>query len=153
LTGVMRRLADGELDVAIPSAKGNDETSEMARAIVVFRDHMAAESRLSADRAAEQQRAEQEKRAALVGMADTVEQETKAALGQIHDRTAAMKKIADAMSASAERTGEAAESVATAAAEALATGQTVASAAEQLAASIREIGGQVSQSSDVVARA
>jgi hypothetical protein len=57
------------------------------------------------------------------------------------------------MSASATRTGASAVSAASAAAQALANAQTVASAAEQLAASIREIGGQVSQSSAVVGRA
>ena len=57
------------------------------------------------------------------------------------------------MSASAARTGASAGSAAGAAAQALATAQTVASAAEQLTASIREIGGQVSQSSAVVGRA
>jgi len=54
------------------------------------------------------------------------------------------------MSDSASRTDIAAQSAATAAAQALATAQTVASAAEQLAASIREIGGQVTQSTSAV---
>ncbi len=57
------------------------------------------------------------------------------------------------MSASAVRTGASDESAAEAAAQALANVQTVASAAEQLTASIREIGGQVGQSSTVVGRA
>jgi chromosome segregation ATPase len=57
------------------------------------------------------------------------------------------------MSASASRTGVSAQGAATAAAQALANAQTVASAAEELSASIREIGGQVSQSATVVGRA
>jgi methyl-accepting chemotaxis protein len=64
-----------------------------------------------------------------------------------------MAANARSMSSSADRTGTSAQSAATAAAQALATAQTVASAAEELSASIREIGGQVDQSTEVVARA
>ena len=64
-----------------------------------------------------------------------------------------MTATTDEMHASAARTDAAAKSAGAAAAQALANAQTVASAADQLAASIREIGGQVSQSNDVVARA
>ncbi len=94
----------------------------------------------------ERERADADKLAALIAMADTIEAEAKQALADIGRRTAAMTEAADGMSASATRTGDAAQSAARAAAQALANAQTVASAAEQLAASIREIGGQVSQS-------
>ena len=85
-------------------------------------------------------------------MAETIETEAKQALAEIGRRTA-MAEAANDMSASAARTGASAGSAAGAAAQALANAQTVASAAEQLTASIREIGGQVSQSSAVVGRA
>jgi methyl-accepting chemotaxis protein len=153
LTNVMRRLAHGELDVAIPPAKRHDETSEMVRAVTVFRDHLVAEQQHAADRAAEQHQAALEKQAALVKMADTIEDATSAALGGVRDRTAAMTSTADAMSGSASRTGDAARSAATAAAAALTAAQTVASAAEELSTSIREIGGQASDSAGVVGRA
>jgi methyl-accepting chemotaxis protein len=57
------------------------------------------------------------------------------------------------MSASAARTGQSAQGAAAASAQALANAETVASAAQQLSASIREIGAQVAQSSEVVSRA
>jgi methyl-accepting chemotaxis protein len=153
LTNVMRRLAHGELDVTIPPAKRHDETSEMVRAVTVFRDHLVAEQQHAADRAAEQRQAALEKQAALVKMADTIEEATSVALGGVRDRTAAMTSTADAMSGSASRTGNAARSAATAAAAALSAAQTVASAAEELSASIREISGQASDSAGVVGRA
>jgi methyl-accepting chemotaxis protein len=56
-----------------------------------------------------------------------------------------MTATTEAMSASADRTGNAAQSAASASAQALANAQTVASAAEQLSSSIREIGAQVAQ--------
>ena len=126
----------------------------MARAVLVFKEHMVRETLLAGEHESVRQQAEQAQRhAALVGMANTVEAETATALESIGLRTTAMAATADAMSASATRTGAAAQDAAGAAGHALANAQTVASAAEQLAASIREIGGQVSQSAAIVGRA
>lgn len=153
ITAAMRHLADGDVSVAIPGRERGDEIGAMASAVLVFRDHMIAERRLAAAEAETQQRAGQDKRAALAKMAETVEAETGVALDRIRLRTAAMTASADAMSASAGRTGLAAGTAAGAAGQALANAQSVAGAAEQLTASIREIGGQVSQSAAVVGRA
>ena len=156
LSGLKARMAGlsaGELDAPVAGADRRDELGEMARSVLVFKDHMVKEGQLSAERRAEREHAETAKRAALVGMADTIEAETGTALRLIGVRTAAMAVTADAMSASATRTGASAEVAATAAANARANAQTVASAAEELAASIREIGGQVNQSTIVVGRA
>ena len=86
-------------------------------------------------------------------MADTIESETRGAVSQIGERTGTMQVAAAAMSDSATRTGASARSAADSSALALATAQTVAGAAEQLASSIREISGQVGQSTSVVGRA
>ena len=98
-------------------------------------------------------RNEAERRAALVGMADAIEAETTVALRHVATRTSAMTATAEEMSASADRTGNSAQSAASASAQALANAQTVASAAEQLSASIHEIGAQVAQSTEIVGRA
>ena len=157
LSGLRARMATlqgGDLAAAVPGAERRDELGEMARAVLVFRDHMVRENELSAAHEAERASAEQvQRRAALVGMADTVESETATALQSIGARTSAIATTADAMSESANRTGGSAEDAAMAAGQALANAQSVASAAEELSASIREIGGQVGQSSAVVARA
>ena len=64
-----------------------------------------------------------------------------------------MAATATAMHVSAERTDASARFAAVAAGQALANVQTVAGVAERLSGSIREIGGQVGQSTLVVARA
>jgi methyl-accepting chemotaxis protein len=157
LSGLRTRMAGlraGDLDSPIPGANRQDEIGEMARAVLTFKEHMIRENELAAEHEAVRQQAQTElRRAALVGMANTVEAETGSALEGIGVRTMAMAKTADAMSASATRTGASAQDAATAAAQALANAQTVASAAEQLATSIREISGQVGQSTAVVGRA
>ena len=152
MTAAMRRLADGDRTAEVPAQDRADEIGAMARAVEVFKQHMI-ENQLNSEREIGREQAEREKTAAMKAMADTIEVETGSVLEQIGRRTAAMAATADGMSASASRTGTAAQSAAEAADQAVANAQTVASAAEQLAASIREISGQVSQSTVVVGRA
>ena len=153
LTAVMHALANGTLDGAIPNADRRDELGAMARAVAVFQENARAVLRLRQEQEAARHQAETEKRAALSGMADTIETETQTALEAIGRTTRAMAGTADEMAASASRTDTAAQEAATASGQALANAQAVASAAEELAMSIREIGGQASQSSAVVERA
>lgn len=47
MTGLMRRLANGDLDVKIPEYRRSDEIGDMARALIVFREN--AIERLSAE--------------------------------------------------------------------------------------------------------
>ncbi len=153
LTRTMTQLAAGDMDAAVGAQDHHDELGGMARAVLVFKEHMVRARQLAGEQEAERGRAEEEKRAALIRMAATIEAATGSALQQIGDRTAAMAATADAMSASATRTGASAQDAAAAAAQALGIAQTVAGAAELLAASIREIGVQVGQSSAMVGRA
>jgi methyl-accepting chemotaxis protein len=153
LKSTMERLAKGELTVDIPGTDRRDEVGSMASALLVFKDHLVKEAGLAAAQEQERERAEAEKRAALVDMADRIESETSKALHEVGARTAAMTATAEEMSSSVSRTGNSAQSAATASGHALANAQAVASAAEQLSASIHEISGQVAQSNEVVRRA
>jgi methyl-accepting chemotaxis protein len=153
MTAAMRRLADGDLAVTVSGQNRRDEVGAMAAAVLVFRDHMIAEHRLATEQAEERQRAEAEKHAAMRSMADKIEADATQGLREVGALTTTVATTADEMSASALRTGNAAESAAAAATQALSNAQTVASAAEELTASIREIGVQVAQSTQVVGRA
>jgi methyl-accepting chemotaxis protein len=153
LTRTMTELAAGNMAAAIGTQDHRDELGDMARAVLVFKEHMVRGQQLAAEQEAERGRSEAEKRAALVNMAQTIETATNSALRQIGDRTTAMAATADAMSVSATRTGASAQDAAAAASQALNVAQTVAGAAEQLTASIHEIGSQVSRSTTVVGRA
>lgn len=153
LTEAMRALAGGRLDTKVPDTARHDELGEMARAVGVFREHMSKAATLSQQQEEDRSRAAQEKQAALVKMAETIESEMHAAIEHTGARTGELSATADAMDVSATRTGAAAQSAASAAAQALSTAQAVASAAEQLASSIREIGGQVTQSAAIVGKA
>ncbi|HEY1933483.1 MAG TPA: methyl-accepting chemotaxis protein [Acetobacteraceae bacterium] len=153
LHGAMLRLSKGELDISIPGAERRDEIGTMAGAVVVFQTSLIDARRLAAEQESERERVAVDKRGALVGMAETIETETSAALRQVAASTTAMMQIADEMADLASRTSSSAQGAATASAQAQANVQTVAAAAEQLNASIREIGGRVAHSSEMVGHA
>ena len=63
MTGVMRRLADGDLGVAIPETGRADEIGAMAAAVVVFRDNAVAAEAAAREQASEHdRRVEQDER-------------------------------------------------------------------------------------------
>jgi methyl-accepting chemotaxis protein len=153
MTRAMRRLADNDLKVEIFGTGRGDEIGSMAKAVEVFRQNAIERARLEGEQKTQEIRSRQEKTAALTGMADRIEAETGLALRSVGTQTSAIAATAEEMSASSTRTGIAAKGAASASGLALANAQTVASAAEQLAASIHEIGGQMSLSTAVVGRA
>lgn len=153
MNAIMMRLATGDSSVLVPHVERADELGDMAKAVQVFKDNMVETDRLRTDQEAERARSEETKRVALVSMADRIETSTGDALTRIATSTASMTRTADSMNALAERTGVSSETAVSAAANALNHARLVASAAEGLAASIREIGGQVARSGDAVEQA
>jgi methyl-accepting chemotaxis protein len=153
MTAATVGLAEGHLDVAVGGAERRDELGELARSLEVFRGHMVKGRELAAQQEQDRERADADKRGALIKMAETVETETAGTLAEIGRSTATLAGTAADMSSSAISNGVSAREAALAAGQALANVQMVASAAEQLAASIREIGSQMGQSSTLVGRA
>ncbi len=149
----MSALADGRYETAVPGLERRDEIGAMAQAVEVFRQKGLENERLREAQERERREAEAAKIAALEAMASRVEQETRAAVDRVAERSVAMDSNAQAMASSAEQVSADSQSVAVAADQALGNAQAVASAAEQLAASIREIGTQVSFASQVSRRA
>ena len=153
MTGVMQRIARGDLTAAIPASGRRDEIGLMAASLEVFRTQAIENQRLATAEETARVRGESEKLAAMTNMADTIEAEVGLALTEVTHHTDTMAATAAAMSTSAARTGASAQSAAEAAAQALANAQMVAGAAEELTSSIHEIGRQVSQSTAIVERA
>ncbi|MFD1626672.1 methyl-accepting chemotaxis protein [Azospirillum griseum] len=153
LTGVMRTLSQGQLDVALPANDRADEIGAMTSALRVFKDNAQEADRLR--RAQEEDRiaAEQEKEAALLRMAETVEREATNAVDTVASHTGQMASNATSMANSARAVSQNSQNVAAAATQALANAQTVASASEQLSASIREIAMQITTASAMTGQA
>ena len=133
-------LSAGKLDVEIPSDPMTvTEIESLRQAAADFADAVAERQRLEHLALDQQTKAEEQRRDALMAMAETVETETSEVVARVAHETHAMGQASDFMNASADEVSTNAESVAAAAEESLHNSQTVASASEELSASIDEI--------------
>jgi methyl-accepting chemotaxis protein len=140
------RLASGDTTVEIAAAQRGDEIGEMAAAVKIFRETAIEKTRLEAVHLLAQEEAQRERVQALQNMAETVERETTAAVGQIAAGTERMAKNAVQMNDGAVMLGTNSTSVAAAAEEALLNAEIVSTASSELSKSITEIASQVSAS-------
>ena len=152
VSGTMRQVAEGRVDVEIPYTTRQDEFGGMARALRVFRESIIERERLSLDAAREgEDRLERTKRVenSISGFGASVE----SALRQLQVSASAMKNASEALdsdacalSAKAEQAGHATQ---TAAREV----SSVALAAEELTKSVDEVSRQAVRSTQVADRA
>jgi methyl-accepting chemotaxis protein len=149
----MGRLAGGDLSVDINEAGRGDEIGEMANAVEVFKSNAVAMQAMQAEQKKLGEHAEQQKKQAMHEMADGFEARIGGIVGAVSGAAAAMQNTAKAMSRNAESTQQRAGAVAAGAEQSNVNVQTVAAASEELAASITEIGRQVTQASVVARRA
>ena len=153
MTKTMTVMAEGRFDMDVPGAKRNDEIGEMARAVLIFRQHGIENERLRAEQERLREASENAKRAALAYMADSVEREMRVAVEQVAAQTRTMDDSAQSMSDSAGLVSVNAQSVAAAAEQGLASARSAAAAVEEMSASIRSIADQIGHASDVTRRA
>jgi methyl-accepting chemotaxis protein len=153
MTGVMHKLADGDESVEVPESHRKDEIGVMAHALKIFKDNAVKARRLILDRQEQERRAEAEKRATMLQLADSFERSIGGIVNTVANAASEMQATAQSMSATAERTTRQVNVVAGAATEASASVATVASAAEELSASINEIMRQMVQSTAIADKA
>ena len=152
MTGVMGKLAEHDLSVAVTGIERKDEIGAMAQAVQVFKDNM-----IKGDELAAAQKAEQAAKEARALKVNALTQAFDASIGtvvqSVSSQATQMESSAQSLSATAEEATKQSAAVAAASEQASANVQTVASAAEELSASIAEISRQVSQSSKIAANA
>ncbi len=147
MTSSVTKLGEGDFGIELPGLDRGDELGDMARSIEQFKIKAAERARNEAALEDERRQvAERNKGKALQEMAETVERETNAAVGEVATGTDRMAKNASLMTDSALLLGKNSSSVAAAAEEALANAQTVAKASAQLSSSIAAIASQVTSS-------
>ncbi len=166
LTGVMSKLAEGDIAVEIPATKQKDEIGQMARAVEVFKENAIETERLEAEKREEEARkekerqereAEQEKRAQraqeIQESCNTFDQTVTGVIGTVSSASTELQTTAESMAATAEQASRQATAVAAASEEASTNVQTVASAVEEMSGAIDEIGRQVTQSTEIAGKA
>ncbi len=167
ITGAMAALADGENAIDVPSLDRGDEIGEMAAALQVFKENAVEaeqlrldqekarteKDRLEAEHREAEAKAEKARHDALLNLAGEFETSVVEVVNAVGDAASNMQTTAESMSTIADNANTRSGTVASAAEEASSNVQTVAAAAEQLATSVREIGQQVSKSSEIAGRA
>ncbi|MBN2751128.1 MAG: cache domain-containing protein [Rhodospirillaceae bacterium] len=149
ITGSMARLAGGDTNIEVTASASKNEIGALTNALVTFRDNAVEVEQMREEQAQAENIAREQKRQALLQMADLIETEAHKAVGEVSNRAQEMEQAAVDMNSSAARMTEEATGAAAAAEEALSNAQTVAAAAEELSNSIDEIGRQVHKSSEV----
>ena len=149
VTEFMSALAKGDTQQEVPSSERRDEIGEMAQALLVFKENVSEVERLKVEEQARQERQEQELSDKLNQIADDLDREVKAAVGEINVKAEDMKGSTSEMNGVINRLSERTSTVADGADQANNSMQTVASATEELSASISEITRQVGQSSSI----
>jgi aerotaxis receptor len=149
LNHAMDEIAQGRNNTRI-IVERDDEIGIALRNVQAMQNKLGFEIEERRDRA---RIAEEEKSNALKEMADTVEEETVKAVGDVSGRMQQMAGNASLMNDSATTVGANSGSVAAAAEQALANAETLTHAASQLSTSISEITGQINSSRALTVKA
>lgn len=148
VTGVVGRIAGGEVDAHVPGTGRADEIGELARRVELFRGALIGNDVLNAERACEAgfRELHARRREALTRSFDTLVSEVVETLAA---SSTELVTTAREMSRVADDTDMMSATVATASEQTSANIQTVAAAIEELAASTREITIQVRSAADI----
>jgi methyl-accepting chemotaxis protein len=149
----MQHIASGSIDQVVEETERGDEIGRMAETLEMLRQTALTARTLEAEQIATKQQGENEKREALIALADRFDASVGRLVGMMASGSTELETTAQSMTGTAERTNQQATVVSTAAAEASARVQTVATAAEELSTSISEISRQVTQSAKITDRA
>ena len=142
-------VAEGHLDQNLEI----DQVDEVGDLAIALRK-MSSDLKESVERrAADQQRAEQEKHDAMNSMADDFESSIMAIVNTVSSAAAELQSSAESLAQTADSTDQQSTVVASSSSEASANVQTIASAAEELATSVSEINRQVAQSTAIAKNA
>jgi methyl-accepting chemotaxis protein len=153
MTGAMKDLAGGKLDVEVPGVGRHDEIGEMADAVEVFKSNAAARQGLEAEQKETATRSVARRKSDMNKLADEFE----GAVGQIVETVSSsstqLEVSAGTLTSTAERAQELTTMVAAASEEASTNVQSVASATEEMASSVNEISRQVQESARMAGEA
>ncbi len=145
-------MRGGDLEAEMPPSRLS-EFEAIRGSLEDFRKALRDRDRIAAEKAEQEKHGEEEKRRAVMELADTLEASVKSIVNDVSGAAGEMQTTAQGMSATAEETQRQASEAADASATASSSVEGVAVAADELSASIQEILRQVSHSSTIAERA
>ncbi len=149
LASRMRVISSGDLEGHIEGQKRKDEVGDMARTVVSFREQARENVKLLEQQRAMEQKADTDRRQALLDMADSLDQQVKGLIRSISHSIKDMQSATDEMRDATNMNSELSNAVAAATNETSTNVQTVSAATEELSASSDEIAQQIANSADV----
>src|SRR5262245_13311742 len=153
LAGVMRRIAQGQLDVSIDGLPRSDDAGTIARSVLVFRDNTAALKAAEAEREQARAQAQAEKREAIEQFAHNFEQKVLTVATALAQSATELDRFAHSMNDVAEESGRYARAATAVAEENSTAAQTISTAIEELSTSMQDIDRQLANAADVVTEA
>ncbi|HLO77173.1 MAG TPA: cache domain-containing protein [Magnetospirillum sp.] len=148
VTQAIRRLTNDEHDFAIQHTGRADEIGELARGLVIFREHVEAAEKTAAERQV-QQEAQLSRQREIERLAAEFDLQIAQVAKSVTAAATQMQATSQSMSAIAEQTRLQSSAVASAAGQAAMNVQTVAAATEELSVTEAEIARQVDSSARI----
>ena len=148
LSAVMARFAADQLDEEVPGLDRGDEVGAMAASVQVFRDHALKVRAMRNEEERLEEAHRDEVRAAIRGMADKVENQTRKAIETVTGQTGEMRTATAGLHSAAGSMEDNARQMADTSGYALETVRIAADATGQLTGSINRITAQVADAAD-----
>jgi methyl-accepting chemotaxis protein len=145
----MRRLADGDLDIAAGDISRGDELGAMARTVDVFKINAIEIGRLTKEQQMAEGRAAAQRKSDMVRLANDFEDAVGEIIETVSSASTELEASAGTLTETAVRSQELAVMVAAASEEASTNVQSVASATEEMSSSVNEISRQVQESARI----
>jgi methyl-accepting chemotaxis protein len=149
LQGQMRRLADGDLEIAPGDTVRRDELGEMARTMEVFKTNAIEVERLRSEQLMAETRAAEQRKVDTNRLADDFESAVGEIVETVSSASTELEASATSLMATATRSEKQATIVAAASGEASTNVESVAAATEELTSSVNEISRQVQESARI----
>lgn len=153
MAGAMRRLAEGDLNVSVPVLNRSDEIGSISRSFAFFHAKIVENQDLTERQMRSRMQQEAEQREAMRALADRLEADVGQLVEALSRSAGEMTQNAEQVAQVVAKTRDGANAVSSSAEETSVNVRLVATAAEELTASIGEISGQVTRSSEVTERA
>jgi methyl-accepting chemotaxis protein len=149
ISGVMERLAKGDLSIEVPFVEHQNEIGQISRSLSVFKDRLIDAERLRTERQEESIRAAAERKSAMNRIASEFEKSVGGIVAGAAAAAAEMQRSAQSLSAIASETSRQSTSVASAAQQTTGNVQTAAAAAQELSKAGQEISRQIGHSASI----
>lgn len=153
MTETMELLANGDLEVKVPSVGQKDEIGNMAGAVNIFKENAIQVKKMQAQQAEAEAREAQARRDAMLRLAERFEASVMGVVDSVTSQANELETTAKDMARIAKQTSSQASTVALASGEAATNVETVASATEELSSSTSEIGSRVAEAATVSQKA